>query len=228
MKNLVAFACILGLAFCAVAVDLDADGVADVVVPNAAVATVVEPTVTVADPWLVRDGWRGAYDWTGDGIIDWRDDFVVGGVKPWEGDWIRADWNRDGVIDWQDGWRRFGNEWTTGAWDPTWRGDGWRADTVSVREVPAGFYTDSEWRTVEGPWDTFGWGGRFVGDWNRDGVIDFKDDLAWRTGITSVVEAPVVAPRVIEGGPVRSRVVEGPVVANGFGRAPTLGPRRVF
>ncbi|CAI2379528.1 unnamed protein product [Moneuplotes crassus] len=214
MKTILALLAILAIAFCDVAVDLDSDGVADVIVPDEAVVRVepvvpvVEPVVAIEEPWAVREGWRGAYDWTGDGIIDWRDDFVVGGVRPWEGDWIRADWNRDGILDGRDGWRRFGNEWATGAWDPTWRGEGWHPETVSVREVPAGFYTDSEWRTVEGPWDTFGWGGALVADWNRDGIIDWKDDLAWRGGLGNrVVEAPFAGRRVVEapfvGGPHR-------------------------
>ncbi|CAI2380424.1 unnamed protein product [Moneuplotes crassus] len=187
MKNLLAFACILGITLCAVAVDFDRDGLADVILPNSAVTTVAPAPVSYRDPWVVRDGWRGAYDWTGDGVIDWRDDFVVGGARPWDGDWIRADWNRDGVLDRRDGWRRFGTEWATGAWDPAWRGAGWAAEPVSVREVPAGFYNDASWRGVEGPWETFGWGGSLVADWNRDGVIDWKDDLAWKTGARRVL-----------------------------------------
>ena len=190
-----AFATILGVALSAVAVDLDRDGIADVILPTTSVATVVEPAFGWRDEWAVRPGWRGAHDWNGDGIIDWRDDFIVGGVRPWSGDYIRADWNGDGVIDWQDGWRRLDTTWATGAWDPTWRGEGWRPETVSVREVPAGFYQDTEWSTFDGPWDTFGWGGAVVADWNRDGVIDWRDDLAWRTPVVSapVVSAPVVS-----------------------------------
>ena len=185
MKNLlivsVALAAILGLTLAAVAVDLDNDGKADVILPTTAVTKVVEPGFGWRDDWNVRPGWRGAYDWNGDGIIDWRDDFLAGGVQPWHGDYIRADWNRDGVIDWQDGFRRLDNSWAVGSWDPTYRGEGWKPETVSVREVPAGFHADTEWSTVDGPWDNFGWGGPIVADWNRDGVIDWKDNLAWKT-----------------------------------------------
>ena len=157
------------------------------------------------DDWAVRPGWNGAYDWNGDGIIDWRDDFTTFGAAPWAGDYIRADWNRDGVIDWQDGWRHLDNTWATGSWDPTWRGEGWRPETVSVREVPAGTYADTEWRTVDGPWDTFGWGGAAF-DWNRDGVVDWRDEVAWRG-------EPVLGAyddlRLGEFGGIRERVVSG-------------------
>ena len=224
MKNLFAFACILGIAFCAVAVDLNADGVADIILPATAVTTFVEPAITVEEPWAMREGWRGGYDWNGDGMIDWRDDFIVGGAQPWEGEWMRGDWNRDGVIDDRDGWRRFGNQWATGAWDPTWRGDGWHPETVSVREVPAGFYNDSTWNTVEGPWDSFGWGGSLVGDWNRDGVVDFRDDFAWRGGFGgAVVEAPIVGNHA-----VGSHVVGSHVIGNNVVGTPAFGGHRVF
>lgn len=134
------------------------------------------------DDWVVRDGWNGAWDRNGDGIIDWRDDWWTGSAQPWEGSWVRADWNRDGVIDWQDGWRRAGNDWVVDGWDSNWVGNGWHPETVSVREVPAGGYRDTEWRSVEGPWDTWGWGGARLGDWNGDGWIDSRDDWAWRDG----------------------------------------------
>ena len=240
MKNLLAFAAIVGIALAAVAVDLDNDGRADIIVPTTSVATVIEPAISVRDNWAVRDGWRGAYDWNGDGVIDWRDDFLVGGVTPWHGDYVRADWNRDGVIDGRDGWRRFGETWATGSWDPTWRGEGWRPETVSVREVPAGVYTDSDWNTVEGPWETFGWGGSFVADWNRDGVIDWKDDLAWRGGFRGAVveEFPAVRGTAFTGAPAfgerfvgapafGERVVGAPVVGERFVGAPAFGERVV-
>lgn len=133
-----------------------------VVVPQAPVvvqAPVVEaPIVGWRDDWHVRPGWRGAYDWNRDGVIDWRDDLAWGGYKGWQGDWVRADWNRDGKLDAKDGWRRLSGEWTVGTWDPTWRGDGWRPETVSVREVPATTkWTDSDWHTVE-DWALPAWG----------------------------------------------------------------------
>lgn len=140
------------------------------------------------DDWAVRSGSRGAYDWNGDGVIDWRDDRMTYGATPWEGDYVRADWNRDGVVDWQDGWRKLDNTWASGSWDPTWRGEGWRPESVSVREVPAGTYADTEWRNVDGPWDTQGWGGQSYGvqsygvDWNRDGVVDYRDNGVFTTG----------------------------------------------
>ena len=232
MKNLIALAAIIGIALCAVAIDLDRDGIADIIVPEYAVSTFVEPEITVAEPWALREGWRGAYDWNGDGVIDYRDDFMVGGVQPWDGEWLRADWNRDGVIDNSDGWRRFGDQWATGSWDPTWRGDGWKPETVSVREVPSGFYNDSQWKSMDGPWDSFGWGGSLVGDWNRDGVVNFQDDLAWRGGFGgAVVETPFVGGyggRVVETpfvGGYGGRVVETPIVG-GYGGAVLEAPFR--
>jgi hypothetical protein len=139
------------------------------------------------DDWAVRSGARGAYDWNNDGVIDWRDDRLNFGATPWAGDYVRADWNRDGVVDFQDGWRKLDNTWASGSWDPTWRGEGWRPESVSVREVPAGSYADTEWRNVDGPWDTQGWGGNFGAnsygvDWNRDGVVDWRDNGAFTTG----------------------------------------------
>lgn len=163
--------------------DWNNDGIIDWRDPWVTEATVVRPQV-YHDDWVVRDGWRGVGDWNGDGIVDWRDDWYVGGAQPWNGDWVRADWNRDGVIDWQDGWRRT-NDFAVDAWDPTWRGNGWRGETVSVREVPAGTYNDTEWRGVEGPWTTHGWGGAWLGDWNGDGVVDWKDDWEWKNGVRS-------------------------------------------
>eukprot|EP00343_Euplotes_focardii_P007879 CAMPEP_0205820082 /NCGR_PEP_ID=MMETSP0206-20130828/2672_1 /ASSEMBLY_ACC=CAM_ASM_000279 /TAXON_ID=36767 /ORGANISM="Euplotes focardii, Strain TN1" /LENGTH=282 /DNA_ID=CAMNT_0053114443 /DNA_START=17 /DNA_END=865 /DNA_ORIENTATION=+ len=184
MKNLlilsVALAAILGITLSAVAIDLDRDGIADLILPSSSVTTIVEPGFGWRDEWAVRPGRQGVHDWNNDGVIDWKDDFIVGGVQPWSGDYIRADWNRDGVIDSQDGWRRLDNTWATGTWDPTYRGEGWRPETVSVREVSAGLHQDTDWQSVDGPWDSFGWGGAVVADWNRDGVIDYKDDLAWR------------------------------------------------
>ena len=214
MKNLLVLAAIVAVSFAAVAVDLDRDGIADVVLPDTAFTPIIEPAISVNQPWAVREGWRGGYDWNGDGIIDWRDDFLVSGVKPWEGTYVRGDWNRDGVIDARDGWRRFDSSWANGSWDPTWRGEGWRPETVSVREVPAGSYQDGDWKTVEGPWESFGWGGSLVGDWNRDGVIDFRDDLAWRSGFRGgvVQGAPAyTGSRVVQGSPnfAGSRVVGG-------------------
>ena len=109
-----------------------------------------------------RRGWNGVpvVDWNRDGVIDWKDSAAMGwGAPTWgprRGEIVKADWNGDGVIDARDGWRRLG-EWNGGAWDPSWRGNGWRADTVSVREVPAGAqWKDSDWRSVEG-WDTPVW-----------------------------------------------------------------------
>jgi len=117
-------------------------------------------------------------------------------------------WNRDGVVDWQDGWRRLDDSWAVGTWDSAYRGEGWRPETVSVREVPSGFYEDTTWTNVEGPWDSFGWGGAVVADWNRDGVIDWKDDLAWRgvgvggTELVSVREVTAPGAATTFGGPV--------------------------
>lgn len=172
-KILIAFAAAMVLAFA-----LTVNGEYLSSTPRVLSAPVVEP-LSWRDDWAVRPGFQGAYDWTGDGIIDWRDDFTTFGAAPWAGDYLRADWNRDGVVDWQDGWRKLDNTWATGSWDPTWRGEGWRPETVSVREVPAGTYADTEWRSVDGPWDTFGWGGAAF-DWNRDGVADWRDERAWR------------------------------------------------
>jgi len=192
MKNLfaiIAFAAVLGVALSAIAVDLDRDGIADIIIPSTSVSTIREPGFGWRDDWAVRPGWNGVHDWNNDGVIDWRDDFVVGGARPWSGDYVKADWNRDGVIDAADGWRRLDDSWATGSWDQSYRGEGWRPETVSVREVPTGFQQDTTWDTVDGPWDTFGWGGAHVADWNRDGVIDWKDDLAWRGGVTTNVVA---------------------------------------
>ena len=122
------------------------------------------------DDWVVREGRRGAWDWNGDGIIDWRDDVIVDEPVVRESSpWVRADWNRDGVIDWQDGWRQLDSDWVTGEWDPYWRGEGWRPETVSVREVPADrAYFDTDWTPVEG-WDLDrdGW----VEPWERREVL---------------------------------------------------------
>lgn len=188
----------IGVSSAVIAYDLDGDGIVDAYSTGRwkadwngdGIIDWRDPWVTTAaarplawhDDWVVRDGWRGNVDWNGDGIVDWRDDWFVGGARPWTGDWVRGDWNRDGVIDFQDGWRR-ADDWVVDSWDPTWRGNGWRGETVSVREVPAGTYADSEWRTVEGPWNTYGWGGAWLGDWNGDGVVDWKDDWEWRNGV---------------------------------------------
>jgi hypothetical protein len=183
----------IAFAHAAVLLDLDNDGRADAVLLDrpALVDWNRDGVFDWRDDWAVRPGWRGAWDWNGDGIIDWRDDWAANGARPWNGDWIRADWNRDGVLDWQDGWRQLDNYWAGGSWDPAWRGEGWRPETVSVREVPAyGNWQDTDWRSVEGPWDTFGWGGSWVADWNRDGVIDWKDDWAWREGLTGFRSGP--------------------------------------
>jgi hypothetical protein len=151
-------------------------------------AAPVMSTPSWRDDWAVRSGSRGAHDWNGDGVIDWRDDRINYGPTAWSGDYVRADWNRDGVVDWQDGWRKLDDTWASGSWDPNWRGEGWRPESVSVREVPAGTYTDTEWRNVDGPWDTQGWGGQSYGvqsygvDWNRDGVVDFRDSGVITTG----------------------------------------------
>jgi hypothetical protein len=151
-------------------------------------AAPVMSTPSWRDDWAVRSGSRGAHDWNGDGVIDWRDDRINYGPTAWSGDYVRADWNRDGVVDWQDGWRKLDDTWASGSWDPNWRGEGWRPESVSVREVPAGTYTDTEWRNVDGPWDTQGWGGQSYGvqsygvDWNRDGVVDFRDSGVVTTG----------------------------------------------
>jgi hypothetical protein len=177
----------IGLAYSDVLLDLDNDGYADAVLierPANSIDWNRDGVVDWKDDWAVRGGRRGGHDWNRDGIIDWKDDFIAGGVQPWNGDWVRADWNRDGVVDWQDGWRRMDNTWTTGSWDPNWRGEGWRPETVSVREVDAiGSWNDSQWQTIDGPWDSYGWGGSWVGDWNNDGVVDWKDDWAWRDGM---------------------------------------------
>jgi hypothetical protein len=156
--------------------------------PLASRAVPVASVPSWRDDWAVRSGPRGAHDWNNDGVIDWRDDRLNFGATPWAGDYVRADWNRDGVVDWQDGWRKLDNTWASGSWDPTWRGEGWRPESVSVREVPAGNYADTEWRNVDGPWDTQGWGGQSYGvqsfgvDWNRDGVVDWRDGGAYTTG----------------------------------------------
>ena len=165
-----------------------ANRAAPVAAPRASRAVPMMSTPSWRDDWAVRSGSRGAYDWNGDGVIDWRDDRMTFGATPWEGDYVRADWNRDGVVDWQDGWRKLDNTWASGSWDPTWRGEGWRPESVSVREVPSGNYADTEWRNVDGPWDTQGWGGQTYGvqsygvDWNRDGVVDYRDGGAFTTG----------------------------------------------
>jgi hypothetical protein len=166
-------------------------GARTVAAPLAAARAVpVISTPSWRDDWAVRSGPRGAHDWNNDGVIDWRDDRLNFGATPWAGDYVRADWNRDGVVDWQDGWRKLDNTWASGSWDPTWRGEGWRPESVSVREVPSGNYADTEWRNVDGPWDTQGWGGQSYGvpvqsygvDWNRDGVVDWRDGGAFTTG----------------------------------------------
>jgi hypothetical protein len=185
-KILILTLALAAIALADVLVDTDRDGIADYRVATRPETVAVradwnrDGVIDWQDEWVVRPGWRGAYDWNGDGIIDWRDDWHVAGARPWTGDWVRADWNRDGVLDWQDGWRRLDNSWAAGSWDPLWRGEGWRPETVSVREIPSGTYPDTEWRTVEGPWDTWGWGGSWVGDWNGDGIVDWRDDWAWR------------------------------------------------
>ena len=211
MKNLfilsITLAALLGIALSAIAIDLDNDGIADIILPGSAISTVVQPGFGWRDDWAVRPGWRGAHDWNGDGIIDWKDDFMVAGARPWSGDYVRADWNRDGVIDWQDGFRRLDDSWAVGSWDPTWRGDGWKPETVSVREVPAGLYDDTNWETVSGPWEAFGWGGAIVGDWNRDGVIDWKDDLAWKTGFETISVREVPTPGYTPGTPYAPTLV---------------------
>jgi hypothetical protein len=186
-KILIALAMILVIAIAAEVVDTTPRRAASVPVLGARAAPMMS-TPSWRDDWAVRSGSRGAYDWNGDGVIDWRDDRMTFGATPWEGDYVRADWNRDGVVDWQDGWRKLDNTWASGSWDPTWRGEGWRPESVSVREVPAGTYADTEWRNVDGPWDTMGWGGQSYGvqsygvDWNRDGVVDFRDNGAFTTG----------------------------------------------
>jgi hypothetical protein len=111
--------------------------------------------------WSVRDepsAWR---DVNNDGIVDWRDDFQRGGVRPWSGDWARADWNRDGVIDNADGWRRLDATWAAGAWDPAYT-SGYRPEVSSVRSVPVGGVYDN-YGVSSGPWDTLGWGGSYDG-----------------------------------------------------------------
>eukprot|EP00345_Euplotes_harpa_P018003 CAMPEP_0168339872 /NCGR_PEP_ID=MMETSP0213-20121227/13726_1 /TAXON_ID=151035 /ORGANISM="Euplotes harpa, Strain FSP1.4" /LENGTH=246 /DNA_ID=CAMNT_0008345999 /DNA_START=35 /DNA_END=775 /DNA_ORIENTATION=+ len=131
--------------------------VATAPVATVPVTTVAAPITTVGaapfawnDDWVVRDGWRGAYDWNRDGIIDWRDDLAVSGLSGFRGDWVRADWNRDGVIDWKDGWRRLGGDWNVLTRDPSWRGNGWHPETISVKEVPtSASLKDTEWRTFE-------------------------------------------------------------------------------
>jgi hypothetical protein len=197
-------------------------------------AAPVMSTPSWRDDWAVRSGSRGAHDWNGDGVIDWRDDRINYGPTAWSGDYVRADWNRDGVVDWQDGWRKLDDTWASGSWDPNWRGEGWRPESVSVREVPAGTYTDTEWRNVDGPWDTQGWGGQSYGvqsygvDWNRDGVVDFRDSGVVTTGS----RVPVSGTRV---GAVQSYGVDwnrdgvvdfrdSGVVTTG-NRVPVSGPR---
>ena len=198
---LVMFVSFIGAAYAAVGYDLDGDGIVDAVSTGRwkadwngdGIIDWRDPWVTSAgarpiawqDDWSVRGDWRGARDWNGDGIVDWRDDWHVAGERPWNGDWVRADWNRDGVIDFQDGWRR-ADDFVVGSWDPTWRGEGWRGETVSVREVPSGVYGDTQWATVEGPWDSYGWGANTrLGDWNGDGIVDWKDSFEFNRGVRS-------------------------------------------
>lgn len=171
-------------------------------------AAPVISTPSWRDDWTVRSGSRGAHDWNGDGIIDWQDDVINYGPTEWSGDYVRADWNRDGVVDWQDGWRKLDDTWASGSWDPNWRGEGWRPESVSVREVPAGTYTDTEWKNVDGPWDTQGWGvqsyavpvsGTRVGarqtfglDLNGDGVVDWRDGGSFTRGSRAPVSRSIV------------------------------------
>jgi hypothetical protein len=132
------------------------------------------------DGWSVRDEPRAWRDVTGDGIVDWRDDWAVGGARPWTGDWARADWNRDGVIDRADGWRRLDASWAAGAWDPAFS-TGWRPEAATVRTVPLNGVVD-DWRVRDGPWDTLGWGGAYDGwrgDLGYDGLRGGVRTAAW-------------------------------------------------
>ena len=76
------------------------------------------------------------------------------------GSLVKADWNGDGIIDLADGWRRLQATNIPYGWDPAYRGEGWRPETVSVREVPYGVYADTDWTSVygyiNGEWT--GWG----------------------------------------------------------------------
>ena len=139
-------------------------------------AVVVEPSRGY-NGWGVADDWRLTNDWNRDGVIDWRDDFWLSGERPWTGDWARADWNRDGIIDWQDGWRRLDDTWTVGAVNGVLPAGAWKAEGSVVREVPAtGIY--DEWRGIDGPWTTPGWGAGWEGYNGWNGWND-----GWATGV---------------------------------------------
>jgi len=184
----------IGASYAAIGYDFDRDGVIDVVVPGngwrgdrLGAGRAGPRRAGRADEWaVVGDGWRGAKDWNRDGIIDWKDDWAVEGARPWSGDWARADWNRDGVIDSKDGWRRLGGAIPVDSWD-----NSWRTEPVTVRGVGAAW--NDGLRVNDGPWDSYGWGGAWAGDWNRDGVVDWQDDWAWRDGLRGDwAAAPVV------------------------------------
>ncbi|CAI2377623.1 unnamed protein product [Moneuplotes crassus] len=170
---------------------------------------VVDPAWTWGNEWGVADDWRLTHDWNRDGVIDWRDDFWLGGERPWDGNWMRADWNRDGALDWRDGWRRWDNGWGVAAVDGVLPAGAWRADGAVVREVPAAGFVD-DWRHIDGPWGVPEWGYGLDGWDNWHNGWNGYGWNGWETPVVGGWEAPVVegwrAPAV-EGW--RAPVVEG-------------------
>jgi hypothetical protein len=124
--------------------------------------------------------WSG--DFNGDGIVDWRDDFGLGGVRQRSGDFVRADWNGDGIIDANDGWRSL---------DTTYRGDSWRGDGLVGDAWRGDTWRGDSWRgdgLVGDAWRGDSWrGDGLYGDsWRGDGLVgdswrgdSWRGDLGW-------------------------------------------------
>eukprot|EP00345_Euplotes_harpa_P018077 CAMPEP_0168340042 /NCGR_PEP_ID=MMETSP0213-20121227/13830_1 /TAXON_ID=151035 /ORGANISM="Euplotes harpa, Strain FSP1.4" /LENGTH=195 /DNA_ID=CAMNT_0008346207 /DNA_START=46 /DNA_END=633 /DNA_ORIENTATION=+ len=103
----------------------------------------------------------------------------------------RADWNRDGVIDWQDGWRTDWNGDGFLGWGEGFPGGysyGWS------EEYPVGYGWGEGYPVGYGQ----GWNaGAWPVDWNRDGIVDWRDNWVGTQPISAPVTTYATAAPVV-------------------------------